>query len=85
VLRLEAHDHAADRVVFTVADMGAGIEPRVRERMFDPFYTTKAPGQGTGLGLYVAREIVRAQDGTIACETSPGTGTRFRVEFPAAA
>lgn len=84
VLRLSAEDAGAARVVFTVADSGAGIAPEVRERMYDPFYTTKAPGRGTGLGLYVAREIVRAQAGSIECTCTEGAGTTFRVEFPAA-
>lgn len=84
VLRLSAEDAGAARVVFTVADSGAGIAPEVRERMYDPFYTTKAPGRGTGLGLYVAREIVRAQAGSIECSCAEGAGTTFRVEFPAA-
>jgi len=65
VLRLGAEDVGTDCVAFTVIDAGRGIAPEVRERMYDPFYTTKAPGHGTGLGLYVAREIVRAQAGAI--------------------
>ena len=85
VLRISADDQDDDLVAFLVEDRGAGIAPEVCERMYDPFYTTKAPGQGTGLGLYVAREIVRAQAGRIACETRAGEGTSFRVEFPAAA
>lgn len=84
VLRLCAEDVGADRVAFTVVDAGRGIAPEVRERMYDPFYTTKAPGRGTGLGLYVAREIVRAQAGVIDCDSSEGKGTTFRVELRAA-
>ena len=85
VLRLGAEDAGPDRVVFTVTDTGGGIPEEVCERMYDPFYTTKAPGRGTGLGLYVAREIVRAQRGSIDCRTELGEGTCFRVEFPAEA
>ncbi len=71
-------------VALTVTDDGPGIAPDVRERMYDPFYTTKGPGRGTGLGLWVAREITHAAGGTLACTTAPGRGTSFRVHLPAA-
>lgn len=69
---------------FAVGDDGGGIAPEVRERMFDPFYTTKGPGQGTGLGLHVAREIARATGGTLACDSTVGRGTTFRLCLPVA-
>ena len=76
-----AHDE--DEVCFVVRDDGPGIAPEVRERMFDPFYTTKGPGQGTGLGLHVAREIARAAGGSLTCESAPGRGATFTLALPA--
>lgn len=66
-----------------VDDSGAGIEPTERGRVFAPFVTTKPPGQGTGLGLYVSRRIVSAHRGEIGFESLPDGGTRFWVELPA--
>jgi signal transduction histidine kinase len=84
-VRLLAEDTGEDRVAFVVRDDGPGIPPDVQERMYDPFYTTKGPGRGTGLGLHLAREIVLAQAGSIACTSRPGAGASFRVELPATA
>jgi CheY-like chemotaxis protein len=67
-----------------VADDGCGIEPAVRERIFDPFYTTKPPGQGTGLGLAVVQGIVRSHRGAITVDSAPGRGSRFDLYFPLA-
>ncbi|MFO1076147.1 MAG: hybrid sensor histidine kinase/response regulator [Planctomycetota bacterium] len=66
----------ADAVVFAVEDMGPGVPVEDRERVFEPFYTTKAPGAGTGLGLAVARALVAAHRGEIRVEDSP-RGARF--------
>jgi signal transduction histidine kinase len=55
----------------------------VRERIFGPFFTTKGPGRGTGLGLDTARRIVEERHrGTLAVESAPGEGTTFRVWLP---
>jgi signal transduction histidine kinase len=72
-------------VCFEVHDDGPGIQADVRERMYDPFYTTKGPGRGTGLGLYVGREIARALGGELACTSVAGKGTTFVLELPATA
>ncbi|HTO55115.1 MAG TPA: HAMP domain-containing sensor histidine kinase [Myxococcota bacterium] len=66
-----------------IDDTGIGIEPAERGRVFAPFVTTKPPGAGTGLGLYVSRRIVAAHRGDIGFEDLPGGGTRFWVELPA--
>ena len=67
-------------VVVRVVDNGSGIAEQIRSRVFDPFFTTKPQGQGIGLGLDVARRLVRHNDGTIDFESKPGR-TEFRVSL----
>jgi signal transduction histidine kinase len=73
-----------DFVIVRIVDDGPGIPPEIGERIFDPFYTTKPVGQGTGLGLDIARRLVRRNDGDIEFESRPGR-TEFRVTLPVAA
>jgi len=74
---------AADgKVIVRVVDTGHGIPPEVMARIFDPFFTTKDVGEGTGLGLDIARRIVQRHNGAIDVTTGP-TGTEFRVTLPA--
>lgn len=68
----------------SVADTGAGIPPDALKAIFEPFYTTKAEGKGTGLGLPICRRIVQEHRGDIAVESVVGQGTTFRVKFPVA-
>jgi two-component system, NtrC family, sensor kinase len=67
-----------------VADNGQGIAPEHLERIYDPFFTTKAARKGTGLGLSVSYGIVREHGGTIEVDSHLGIGSRFRVELPLA-
>jgi signal transduction histidine kinase len=77
--------NADSRMVLTVADTGLGIAPEHLPHLFERFY--RIPGQtvesGTGLGLAIVREIVLAHGGTITCDSTPGSGSVFRIELPA--
>lgn len=68
---------------FRVADTGPGISPEVRQHMFEPFYTTKGVGKGTGLGLAVAYSLVKRHGGRIEVDTPEGGGAAFTVCLPA--
>jgi C4-dicarboxylate-specific signal transduction histidine kinase len=68
----------------TVEDSGEGIPPDIIDRIFDPFFSTKAVGQGSGLGLSISRGIVEQHGGRIEVSSQPGGGTRFVVALPAA-
>jgi signal transduction histidine kinase len=72
-----------DRVVIEVRDDGPGIPAANRERLFEPFFSTKEAGRGTGLGLSICRRIVSEHGGSIAVESSEGNGTAFTVRLPA--
>ena len=67
----------------TISDNGPGIPASALPKIFDPFFTTKAPGKGTGLGLSIVRQIVTKHHGTIAVNSTEGTGTSFHLRFPA--
>lgn len=77
------YDALAGVIRIVVADNGPGIPAHVRSRIFDPYFTTKAPGTGTGVGLAVSLGIVEAHGGTLAAECPPGAGTLFTIVLPA--
>jgi PAS domain S-box-containing protein len=69
-------------VLLSVTDNGRGMDPHTLSHIYEPFFTTKATGQGTGLGLAMVYGIVRSHRGWIDCQSSPGEGTTFRVYLP---
>ncbi|HRP97945.1 MAG TPA: ATP-binding protein [Rhodocyclaceae bacterium] len=74
---------ADEMVLFRIADTGRGIDARQQERLFEPFFTTRA--EGTGLGLAIARGVARGHGGDIAVESAPGKGSTFTMSLPLAA
>lgn len=73
---------ANGKVCLEVKDTGCGMGEDVKRRVFEPFFSTKAPDRGTGLGLSMVANIVAAHAGQIQVESEPGEGTLFRIEFP---
>jgi len=73
-----------DRIEISVKDNGKGIPASIKEKIFQPFFTTKPTGQGTGLGLSLAYDIVKAHGGEIRVETEEGKGSDFIVQLPVA-
>ncbi len=71
------------RVEISVKDNGNGIPDSIKDKIFQPFFTTKPTGQGTGLGLSLSYDIVKAHGGELVVETSSGEGTSFKVYLPA--
>ena len=65
-----------------IADTGTGIPVDKVDKIFEPFYSTKGPGEGTGLGLFVTRKIVELYEGSVRVTSVPGQGTTFKVAFP---
>jgi signal transduction histidine kinase len=69
-------------VLISVKDNGNGIPPKILDKIFQPFFTTKPTGQGTGLGLSLSYDIVKAHGGELKVETKEGEGSAFIIQLP---
>jgi len=69
-------------IKLTVSDTGSGIDPENMDRIFDPYFTTKDTGKGSGMGLAVVHGIVKNHSGAITVDSEPGKGTAFTILFP---
>jgi two-component system NtrC family sensor kinase len=78
------HRPEDETIVVKIWDNGPGIPEELREKIFAPFFTTKPPGEGTGLGLHICRQVIDAVNGKIEVESFTGKGTRFTITLPAA-
>ena len=72
----------SELIEICIADTGIGIEPEVLDQIFEPFYTTKERGKGTGLGLLVSQRIIHDHGGKISAASEPGAGTRISILLP---
>lgn len=79
---MRAGGEAADLFAFSVADTGTGLAPEYKDRLFEPFFTTKPNGQGTGLGLFIAKGIVEQHGGAICAVNNSTGGATFTVVLP---
>ncbi len=73
---------SGDHVIITVSDNGGGIPEKIKEKIFQPFFTTKPTGQGTGLGLSLSYDIVKAHGGDLKVKTKQGEGSAFTILIP---
>ena len=81
-----ATKNLGDRVEIRIRDNGTGIPPEVKEKMFNPFFTTKPAGEGTGLGLSISHDIiVKQHSGSIEVDTRQGEFTEIKITLPRAA
>ncbi|MEY4917195.1 MAG: hypothetical protein RL616_1108 [Verrucomicrobiota bacterium] len=83
-LGVESMDNTAPLVKFTVTDTGPGIPTEVLPKIFQPYFTTKGPRQGTGLGLNIVQRLIKEGNGALHCHTEIGVGTTFAVYLRAA-
>lgn len=81
-VRIETVDEESSAIRVIINDNGPGIPADVMEKITDPFFTTKDVGEGTGLGLWITENIIRAHGGTLACISVPGEGATFTVVLP---
>jgi signal transduction histidine kinase len=79
----ESQTNAAGRFILEVCDTGTGMDQQTEQRIFEPLYTSKPEGHGTGLGLSVVANIIEQHQGTISVNSELGVGTTFHVSLPA--
>ncbi|MET0406158.1 MAG: ATP-binding protein, partial [Cystobacter sp.] len=83
VIEVSTH-HEGDEVLVRISDTGHGMSPQVLAKAFTPFFTTKAPGKGAGLGLSISTDIITRHLGRIEAQSEPGKGSTFTVRLPIA-
>jgi signal transduction histidine kinase len=83
LLNMEHFNNTAPLVKISVSDNGPGIPSEILPKIFQPYFTTKGPKQGTGLGLNIVQRLVRENKGALHVQTCPGEGTTFTAFFPA--
>ncbi|MEM7604668.1 MAG: response regulator, partial [Myxococcota bacterium] len=81
IVRTRADVHES-QIIIEISDTGIGMSKDVQKQLFQPFFTTKPPGQGTGLGLSLVLETVRRHAGTVDVESAPGAGATFTIRLP---
>ena len=81
-LDVSLRNPSAKEIVLEVTDTGTGISAERLDKIFDAFYTTKSPSEGTGLGLAMVKEAAAAMNATVTVDSEPGRGSSFRVAFP---
>jgi signal transduction histidine kinase len=84
LLNVESLDNTAPLVKFWVRDTGPGIPAEVLPKIFQPYFTTKGPREGTGLGLNIVQRLIKEGNGALHCHTKPGEGTTFTIYLPGA-
>jgi signal transduction histidine kinase len=83
MLNIESLKNTAPLVKLWVSDTGSGIAPEVLPKIFQPYFTTKGPRQGTGLGLNIVQRLIKESGGALHVQSQPGVGTTFTVYLPA--
>ena len=83
VLNREGFKDVPQMVLISVRDTGPGIPPELMAKIFEPYFTTKAPTKGTGLGLSIVHRLVREAKGLLHLNSAPGEGTTFNIYLPA--
>jgi len=71
-----------NNIIFEVRDSGPGIPKAIQDRLGEPFFTTREPGQGMGLGLFIARSLVEHLGGVLQIDSTPGRGTKVDICIP---
>jgi signal transduction histidine kinase len=71
-----------NKIEISVKDNGTGISQKILDKIYQPFFTTKPTGQGTGLGLSLSYDIIKVHDGELKVETKEGEGAKFIIQLP---
>jgi len=82
ILNISIGSTPREHLIVEIIDNGCGIDEESKGRLFDPFYTTRLPSGGTGLGLYVCHNLIKGLEGRIEVESEPGVGSKFTVILP---